>query len=140
MQRINFEDSAEEEQLLPAVQQLEPLPEMATTTGFREELTIRIKKNSLRENRFEVIIPLGYEPPLLEEINKTLGLYHISLSQNGPLLSAHLPLESLTTEALTHAQEHILAVRLFFQAAATSDNPRTLQAAIIGFENMMRAK
>ncbi|HWF43256.1 MAG TPA: hypothetical protein VG537_01315 [Candidatus Kapabacteria bacterium] len=139
VQRVNFENADEEELLLPFVQRLEPLPEMATTTGFREELTIRSKNKRLGdENAFEVVISLGYESPFIEEMRTTLGSYQITLSPEGPLLFAHLPLTVLTTEELTQAQEQILAVRLFFQAVTTSDSPRAFEAAKIGFQNMMR--
>jgi hypothetical protein len=111
---------------------------MATTAGFREELMIRSKNNHTDdENEFEVVIPLGYEPPFVEEMRKTLSSYQITSSQEGPLHFAHIPLTVLTTEELTHSQEQILAVRLFFQAVTTSDSPRAFEAAKIGFQNMM---
>ena len=132
IQRVNFANSDEENMLLPLVEQIEPLPEMATVTGFREELNVTVGDETYR-----VTIPLGYEPPNIADVQKTFSSYNISLSLEGNLLYAHLPLAALTTADLTEAQSQLSAVRLFFQAATMSEDKNSLEAARKGFEKMM---
>ena len=132
IQRVNFANSDEENLLLPLVEQIEPLPEMATVTGFREELNVAI-----RDDTYRVTIPLGYEPPNIADVRKTFGSFNILLSLEENLLYAHLPLVTLTTADLTEAQSQISALRLFFQAATISEDKNSLEAARKGFEKMM---
>ena len=62
VQRATFKDDAEEELLRPSIVVLEPLPDMAQTTGFREELRIELIADKLW-----MVQPLGY--PLEPEEN-----------------------------------------------------------------------
>lgn len=133
VQRANFSSYEEEHLLLPLVEQLSPLPEMATVTGFREELNI-----DTTNDRFEVKVPLGYAPEYVDVIRSTLSVYGISIwEEESPLLYAYLPLVALTTPDLTRVQAQIAAVRLFFQAAISSDSSKAMEAARLGFERIM---
>src|SRR5215212_4781811 len=55
VQRVTFDSPQEAEVLLPLVHSLEPLPELAQASGFREEITVRLLDDSLW-----FVIPLGY--------------------------------------------------------------------------------
>ncbi len=109
VQRATFEDEREKALLLPALYTLEPV-ELASTGGFREELTIRIT-----DDRLEVALPLGYRESVSDALLHSFKAHGITFTEEDGLLVAHLPFESLTTEDLTNVQERMVEVREAFQ-------------------------
>lgn len=133
VQRVNFVDEKEEKILFDLIAAIEPLPELATVSGFREELNI-----TLTDDRFWLTLPVGYEPPHLESIQKALLEFGIRCQIKEGLLYAFLPIDSLSREALVLAQSTLVSLRLFFQAVLPSPNPQTIYAALEGFRNSLQ--
>jgi hypothetical protein len=132
VQRVNFDNEDEEKKLLPLIQNITPLQELASVTGFREEIQVVWEADALF-----VTLPLGYEPANIEAIRKKLKQYGIRLVDLDKLLYARIPIEAVTKAELENAQSKIVAVRLFFQAASLSADARTMNAATEGFDKIM---
>jgi hypothetical protein len=128
VQRVNFESDLEEHTLLPKIETLDPLPEMATVTGFREELRMKLES----DNVF-VILPLGYAPSTLDTLSAALEEYGIELRNEGALLYAFVPVVDVTRDELIHSQHVLTAVRLLFQALSASSAEAAIAAAIRAF-------
>lgn len=132
VQRATFENEREEAELLPQMSTIEPLPDLASVSGFREELAIVYRDSSLF-----VRLPLGYAPSAFAEFERALRTLHIRSETEGELIFALLPLDALTREALLAVTEQQMAVRLYFQAVtAAGVDARALEAARDGFQRM----
>ena len=132
VQRLNFENSGEEEKYLHFFQNVQPLKDTASVTGFREEIQIIEKDDALH-----VTFPLGYEPSNLDAIRKYLLKHRIQLSSKEQLLYAEIPISTLSNPELDRAQSVIVALRLFFQAVISGSGNSALNAAADGFEKIM---
>jgi hypothetical protein len=135
VQRLNFSSQQEQEMFLERFQNIPPLPEMATVSGFREELSMHLDGETLYAE-----VPLGYAPDHVEDLSAFLSEYGINLRPEEQLLYARIPIPELTIEELARAQEAIVGVRLYFQAASQGSDASTREAARNAFRQMVAAE
>jgi len=129
---VNFDDSQEEQDYLPLLNAITPLQELASVTGFREEIQVGREDDSLY-----VTLPLGYEPKQIDAIKRKLQQYGITIVDREKLLYARIPIDGITKDELERGQSKIAAVRLFFQAAAMSEGLQGVAAAAEGLDTIM---
>jgi hypothetical protein len=110
VQRVNFEDAAEAEQLLPLVRKIEPLESMGRTGGFREEMEIRVTPAG-----FAAMIPIGYTPEDLKAFERTLARHKMLAEIQGNLLTIMIPFETLDHESLVEVRERLALARQLYE-------------------------
>lgn len=128
VQRVNFESDLEQETLFPLISQVDPLPDLASVTGFREELKIE-----MRGDDFFVVLPLGYSPARRDELEGTLSEYGVEIREIESLIYAYVPLITIERDELIHSQGVLTAVRLFYQAILKSSTTVEANAAESAF-------
>ena len=109
VQRVNFRDSDEEMQLLPMIRTIEPLESMGRTGGFREEMEIR-----MMDDRFAVVVPLGYIPKAPSRLERLLSSSNMTLSTDGNLASVVIAFDVLDHDSLTEARERLALARQLY--------------------------
>ena len=109
VQRSNFVDENEERIILPLLQSLEPLKRISGTMGFRDELNV-----ILVDDRLEVVAALGYASDTLADLRSALSSLGISVSVDENIITARVPIEELTSEALSTARARLVEARLMF--------------------------
>jgi hypothetical protein len=112
VQRVNFRDFAEQEQLLPLIRPIEPLESMGRTGGFREEMEVRIHGDG-----FAVVVPLGYAPEDPAEFIRSLKSNNLQLSVEGNLASVVIPIEVLDHDSLAEARVRLALARQLYDAS-----------------------
>lgn len=134
VQRVNFESDYEAKVLLPQISQVDPLLEMATVTGFREEVRI-----ALIDDIAHLVLPLGYAPKELDAFRNAVGEYGIEVRAEDLLLYAYLSIAAVTRDELIYSQRVLVAVRLFFQAVTQAQTTNSLSAAMRAFRNSIES-
>jgi hypothetical protein len=134
VQRVNFESDEEQETLFPLISEVDPLPDLASVAGFREELKIEMQGDDLF-----VVLPLGYAPANMEVLESTLGEYGIELRDRDTLLFAYVPLITVDRAELIRSQSVLTSVRLFYQAVLKSTALSEANAAVHAFRTSIEA-
>jgi hypothetical protein len=128
VQRANFDNESEEQVLLEQIMQVDPLPEMATVTGFREEIRLTLESDAAY-----VILPLGYALEAQETLRSTLDEYGIDLQTEDSLIYAYVPVLAINREELIYSQNVLTTVRLLYQALKISGAKTNATAAVMAF-------
>jgi len=129
IQRVQFESEAEESEFKDRMDHFEPLPEIATEEGFREELVLHSSENGLT-----IRTMLGY--PISEEafahiFNVTLSSVGLGSEVIEGLLFLITPVEEFRTEIVAKKQEVILGGRLLYTALSRGENPQYAVAVFL---------
>ena len=137
IQRAQFNDTAEQDLLLPVLERFEPLSELEQVSGFREEVRIE-----LLDDTFKIGVILGY--PLGgkaqgQALTKAAKRHSVSLTNEETLLLAFASLEALTGQEILRAQRLLTALRLLYQSLRTED-ASVIAAANLAFERMASAE